>query len=141
MVRKKTEKEVKKQKKEEKEEREKPVWLKRSKEEIEEIIKKLAKQGMEPAKIGLVLRDSYGIPSVRLVTEKISKVLKTDKEKQLPYDLKNLIEKALAIKKHITKSRQDKVAKRGLQLAESKINKLARYYKKKGLLPPKWKYR
>ena len=52
-------------------------WVKYKSNEIEDIIVKLAKKGHSSARIGLVLRDQYGIPSTRLLTkEKISRILK-----------------------------------------------------------------
>ena len=55
---------------------EKPYWLKLKESEIEQIIVKLAKQGFPPAKIGLILRDKYGVPSVKAITnKKIQKIL------------------------------------------------------------------
>ena len=38
------------------------------------------------------------------------------------------------------KNRQDKDSKYRLILIESRIHKLARYYKTKAVLPPSWKY-
>ncbi|KHO49931.1 MAG: 30S ribosomal protein S15, small subunit ribosomal protein S15 [archaeon GW2011_AR6] len=121
---------------------EKPVWVKHTKEEIESIIVKLAKQGMQPGKIGLVLRDAYGIPLSRPITGK--KIYQIMKEKGLglkePADLTNLIKRAEQLKKHLEKNKHDKTAKRGLQLTEAKVRRLARYYRDTGVLDPKWKY-
>jgi small subunit ribosomal protein S15 len=120
--------------------KEKPLWMKYSKEEVESLIVKLAKQGNSPSKIGLILKDSYGIPSSRLVTERITKILKKNKLYEKPKDLMDLVVKVNKLKKHFNSNKQDKVAKRGILITESKINKLARYYKKKGIIPVKWKY-
>ncbi|HUL39867.1 MAG TPA: 30S ribosomal protein S15, partial [Methanomassiliicoccales archaeon] len=49
---------------------ENPEWVTMSKEEIEQMVVKLAKEGMTTSKIGLVLRDNYAVPSVRLATGK-----------------------------------------------------------------------
>ena len=38
------------------------------------------------------------------------------------------------------KNKKDYVAKRGLQLTESKIKRLTKYYKRVGKLPENWKY-
>ncbi len=59
---------------------EKPVWLKYTKEEVEAIILKLANKNLTSEKIGLVLRDQYGIPGARLYGIKIKQVL-VEKEK------------------------------------------------------------
>jgi len=44
-----------------------PEWSSYSKEEVEEIVRKLAREGVSPTKIGLVLRDQYGVPLVSRV--------------------------------------------------------------------------
>ena len=41
---------------------ENPAWVPLNATEIEDLIVKLAKDGMISAKIGLVLRDQYGVP-------------------------------------------------------------------------------
>jgi hypothetical protein len=43
-----------------------PSWLKTSPEEVVEQITKLARKGLSPSQIGVILRDSHGIPQVRL---------------------------------------------------------------------------
>ena len=49
----------------------KPTWLKYTKSEVEAIILKLAGKGLTAEKIGLTLRDQYGIPNVKLYDLKI----------------------------------------------------------------------
>ena len=44
------------------------------------------------------------------------------------------------IRKHLEANKKDMPAKRGLQLTDSKIRRLAKYYKKKGVLDAKWRY-
>jgi small subunit ribosomal protein S15 len=122
------------------EKKEKPLWLKYSKEEVESLVVKLAKQGNAPEKIGLILRDSYGIPKANLVGEKIAKILKKNGLYEKPRDLMSLVKKINELKKHFNSNKQDRVCKRSIQITESKINKLARYYQKKGVIPVKWKY-
>jgi len=119
---------------------EKPVWFKKSKEEIEALVIELAKRGMPTAKIGLVLRDSYGIPSAKLSGKKILAILLEHGIKKEPEPISDLIKEANQIEKHLTKNKQDKVARRGLLVTKAKISKLAAYYKKKGILPHNWKY-
>merc|ERR1712071_423948 len=119
-----------------------PTWLKLSCEDVQEQIYKLAKKGLTPSQIGAILRDSHGAAQVRFVTG--NKVLRILKKKglapQLPEDLYFLIKKAVAIRKHLERSRKDKDAKFRLILVESRIHRLARYYKTKRVLPPTWKY-
>lgn len=55
-----------------------PQWLKLSPEEVKEQIYKLAKKGLNPSQIGVVLRDSYGVAQVKNVTgNKILRILKS----------------------------------------------------------------
>ena len=45
-----------------------PTWLKVTAQEVTENICKLAKKGHTPSQIGVILRDSHGIPQVSSVT-------------------------------------------------------------------------
>ena len=118
----------------------KTVSLKKSPKEIEELIVRLAQKGTTIANIGTILRDNYGIPSVKKATgQKISKILEKHNLKTLS-DLDNLVKKADELRKHLQKNKQDQVAKRGLLITEAKISKLSKYYKKKGALPESWKH-
>ena len=47
-----------------------PSWVTHSSKETIILVKKLSKKGYPPSKIGLVLRDSYGIPNVKAITGK-----------------------------------------------------------------------
>jgi len=119
-----------------------PSWLKLSPENVKEQIFKLAKKGLTPSQIGVILRDSHGVAQVRFVTG--SKILRVLKAKglapDLPEDLYHLIKKAVSIRKHLERNRKDKDAKFRLILVESRIHRLSRYYKTKSVLPPTWKY-
>jgi small subunit ribosomal protein S13e len=54
-----------------------PSWLKTTPDEVVEMICRLAKKGLTPSQIGVILRDSHGIAQVRHVTgNKILRVLK-----------------------------------------------------------------
>ena len=48
--------------------------------------------------------------------------------------------KAVAIRKHLDRNRKDKDSKFRLILVESRIHRLARYYKRVKSLPATWKY-
>ncbi len=119
-----------------------PEWVDMSAEEVEKKILELYNDGYEPSMIGMILRDRYGIPSVKQVTGK--KLLRILKEKgveiTIPEDLKALIKKALNLRKHTAIHKKDYHNIRGLQLIEAKIWRLSNYYKEKGVLPPNWKY-
>ncbi|XP_041445094.1 ribosomal protein S13 L homeolog isoform X1 [Xenopus laevis] len=91
---------------------------------------------------GVILRDSHGVAQVRFVTgNKILRILKSKAlAPDLPEDLYHLIKKAVAVRKHLERNRKDKDAKFRLILIESRIHRLARYYKTRRVLPPNWKY-
>lgn len=108
----------------------KPEWLSTSEKDIEAIITKLAKQNLSSEKIGLVLRDNYGIPKTRLLGTSISKILKKQKLYK-DADVENLTKKHNLIKKHLEKNKQDKSAKRTLTIISARIKKLTEYRRKK----------
>jgi SSU ribosomal protein S15P len=120
----------------------KPDWVKMSPEEVEELVVSLYRRGYPPSTIGVILRDQYGIPLVKAATGK--SVLQILRERglapEIPEDLSNLIRKALKIRRHLEEHPKDYHSKRGLQLVESKIHRLVKYYKREGILPPDWKY-
>ncbi|KAG5341815.1 RS13 protein, partial [Acromyrmex charruanus] len=119
-----------------------PTWLKLTPEDCKELIYKLAKKGHTPSQIGVILRDSHGVAQVRFRTgNKILRIVKSmGLAPDLPEDLYYLIKKAVAVRKHLERNRKDKDSKFRLILVESRIHRLARYYKAKGSLPPNWKY-
>mmetsp|Transcript_22163 Transcript_22163/g.21866 ORF Transcript_22163/g.21866 Transcript_22163/m.21866 type:complete len:152 (+) Transcript_22163:36-491(+) len=119
-----------------------PSWCKTTSAEVTEHICKLARKGMTPSQIGVVLRDSHGIPQVAGVTgSKILRILKGHGlAPEIPEDLYHLIKKAVSVRKHLERSRKDKDGKFRLILVESRIHRLARYYKRVKKLPPNWKY-
>ena len=119
-----------------------PSWVRYKHDEVEIIISKLAKEGKTPSQIGMHLRDVYGIPDVRLITKKTITDILNDKglQSNIPEDLMALIRKSVMIRKHMEENRQDKTAKRGLQLTESKIGRLSKYYKRTKKLEQTWKY-
>ncbi|MBR9699594.1 30S ribosomal protein S15 [Candidatus Woesearchaeota archaeon] len=118
------------------------AWLSYKPREVEMLIVKMAKEGKPASLIGLTLRDAYGIPDARvLLKKKITEVLKAKKlVKELPEDMLALIKRSVALHKHMNENKQDMTAKRGLQLTESKIKRLIKYYKKNGRIAEDWKY-
>ncbi|MDY6965475.1 MAG: 30S ribosomal protein S15 [Halobacteriota archaeon] len=120
-----------------------PEWLDQSPEEIEKAVVELRGQGHSTAKIGTILRDRYGVPDVSLATgKKITGILKeNDKAPNVPEDLENLIVKALRMRRHLDINPKDLHNKRSLQLTESKVRRLVKYYKRQGLLPADWSYK
>mmetsp|Transcript_10642 Transcript_10642/g.29859 ORF Transcript_10642/g.29859 Transcript_10642/m.29859 type:complete len:152 (-) Transcript_10642:38-493(-) len=120
-----------------------PAWLKTSSDEVSEQICKLATKGLTPSAIGVQLRDSHGVGQVKTVTgSKVLRILKANGlAPKIPEDLYHMIKKAVSIRKHLEKFRKDRDAKFRLILVESRIHRLARYYKRTKRLPPNWKYR
>merc|ERR1712152_75730 len=119
-----------------------PQWLKLTSDDVKDQIFKLAKKGLTPSQIGVILRDSFGVAQVRFITgNKILRILKSKGlAPDLPEDMYFLIKKAVSIRKHLERNRKDRDAKFRLILVESRIRRLARYYKLTGVLPPTWKY-
>lgn len=119
-----------------------PEWLELNSKEIEKTVLELRGQGMSSSEIGLILRDRYGVPDVKLVTgKKITQILSEKKVgPKVPEDLENLITRALGLKKHLDLNPKDVHNKRSLQLIESKIRRLVKYYKNTGKLPEDWIY-
>merc|ERR1719171_2983151 len=119
-----------------------PSWVQISSNDLVEQICKLARKGATPSQIGVALRDSYGIPQVKSVTgSKILRILKkAGLAPQVPEDMFHLIKKAISIRKHLEKFRKDRDAKFRLICTESRIHRLARYYRNVKSLPPTWRY-
>merc|ERR1712111_105089 len=90
-----------------------PNWLKLTSDEVKEQIFKLAKKGMTPSQIGVILRDSHGVAQVLFVTgNKILRILKAKGlAPDLPEDIYHLIKKAVSIRKHLERNRKDKDSK------------------------------
>merc|ERR1712144_162285 len=74
-----------------------PSWVKQSASDCVKEICAMAKKGFTPSQIGVVLRDSHGIPQVKM---------------------------AVAVRKHLEKNRKDKDSKFRLILIESRIHRL-----------------
>jgi len=117
-------------------------WVSHSKEEIEKLIVKFSKAGKSQAEIGLLLRDQYGIASVKEIAGmSISKLLKKNNVvPELPDDLMALIRRQIALTKHLERNHGDQTAKRGLILTQSKVKRLIKYYKRNNVIPQTWKY-
>ncbi|MFC1691377.1 30S ribosomal protein S15 [Nanoarchaeota archaeon] len=120
----------------------KPLWVRYKGKEIEMLVLKLAKEGKNSSKIGIYLRDVYGVPDVKMLTGKsITQILNEKKlAPEIPDDLMALIKKSVAIQKHMDENGQDMTAKRGLQLTESKIRRMVKFYKTTEKLPVDWKF-
>jgi small subunit ribosomal protein S15 len=120
-----------------------PDWSDVSKEELEKLVIKLHDSGLPSTKIGLTLRDQYGVPSVKLVLGKnMNRFLKEKSSiPEIPEDLSNLMRHSLQVRKHLKTNVKDVHNKRSLQLMENKIRRLVKYYHDSGRLARSWEYR
>jgi len=119
-----------------------PSWCKYESEEVEALVIKLAREGHSASRIGTILRDQHGIPLTKPITGKsITQILKeADMASSIPEDLEMLLRKASRLSNHLERNKMDLANKRSLQVIEAKIHKLSKYYKRKDVLPPDWKY-
>merc|ERR1711976_350546 len=119
-----------------------PGWFKLTPDNIKETIYNSCKKGLTPSQIGVLLRDSHGVASVKNLTgNTILRILKTNgMAPDIPEDLYYLIKKAVKVRKHLERNRKDKNGKFHLILIESRIHRLARYYRTKKVLAPNFKY-
>jgi len=110
----------------------KPVWLKYTEDEVREIILKTIEKNpeMTAERIGLILRDNYGIPSTRIYGFKISQILKEKNLYVFP-DQKNLKIKKEKLEKHLSNNKQDKKTGRSLIITKAKLKKVEDYQKKR----------
>merc|ERR1711890_208820 len=118
-----------------------PSWVKQSAQDTVKEICNMAKKGYTPSQIGVMLRDSHGIPQVKMIAgNKIVRILRAQGlAPSLPEDLHCLIKKAVAVRKHL-ENRKDKDSNFRLILIESRIHRLARYYRLAKMLPSNFKY-
>ncbi len=119
-----------------------PDWVEYKPAEVVELMLTLSKQGHSPSEIGLMLRDQYGIPSVKRLTGKrlVQLLAEHDVKFDIPVDLMNLIRSSVSLQKHLADHKKDFTAKRGYQLAVSKIRRLSKYYIAEKKLPADWRY-
>ena len=124
--------------------KEAPAWSNTDVKAVEKVIVDLRKEGVSSARIGLILRDRYGVPDVKALTggKRIGDILRDNKiQSEIPEDLRDLMKKALGLRKHLSENEKDLHNKRQLQLMESKIRRLVRYYAKSRRLPEGWTYK
>ena len=120
-----------------------PSWSESDKSTVEELILKYARDGHPSAKIGSMLRDMHAVPDVRLVMgERISKTLtRNNLTSTYPEDMMNLMRKALSLIDHLNSNKKDLHNRRQLELCESRIRRLAKYYIGTGRLSSSWAYK
>jgi small subunit ribosomal protein S15 len=93
--------------------------------------------------IGMILRDKHGVPAARLVTgERISKTIsRLNEGSNYPEDLMSLMRRALRLIDHLSQNGKDLHNSRQLELCESKIRRLSKYYKRTKQLDSDWTYK
>lgn len=119
-----------------------PDWVEYDEEEVIDLVVKLRRDGHDPSKIGIKLRDQYGIPSVKELTDKsITDILEEEgMELDLPEDLQNLLDKAENIQDHLEENGKDEQAQRRLELTEAKIRRIASYHRENENIDEEWEY-
>ena len=120
-----------------------PSWFRYGPEEVEAFVIRLAKEGQTPSRIGVTLRDQYGIPLVKSVTGRsIREILEeADLRPTIPEDISNILTKTANLQRHLARNKSDAVNRRSLELLVSKVRRMGRYYKRIGRLPENWEYR
>jgi small subunit ribosomal protein S15 len=120
----------------------KPEWVTATPEEVATQAVQLAKGGAGPALVGQALRDSYGVPLTRVVTGKRLTVLLRENGvmSDIPDDLQALLKRVVHLQRHLQTHPKDLSNRRGLSLMESRIRRLARYYRRRHRLPETWRY-
>ena len=119
-----------------------PEWSSLNPREAESRVIELAKTGKSTSEIGMILRDQYAVPDIKVATGKnVTRMLENNNIKsEIPEDLRNLIRTALKLRKHLETNKKDLKNKRNLQLTESKIRRTTKYYHSEKRLPAGWKY-
>ena len=119
-----------------------PAWATLERDELVDEAVKLAKGGASSAHVGTVLRDSFGVPSVRVATGlRLTKLLASKGVKpDLPEDLQALLKRVVHLQRHLETHPTDLSNRRGLTLMESRIRRLAHYYRQRKVLPADWSY-
>ena len=119
-----------------------PEWSSLNPREVKSRVIELAKTGKSTSEIGMILRDQYAVPDIKVATGKnVTQILENNNIKsEIPEDLRNLIRTALKLRKHLETNKKDLKNKRNLQLTESKIRRITKYYHSEKRLPAGWKY-
>ena len=107
----------------------KPTWLKMSEEDLAKLIATLAEK-YQPAKIGLILRDQYGVPTTKVYGKKLGQYLK-EMGKKVDSDLKNVEQKVENMNEHLKKHITDKRSKHMLQKSVSRLKAMRTYSAKR----------
>lgn len=104
---------------------EKPSWLAMKPVELEKLILNLHEKGETPAKIGIILRDTHGVPKAKIVGKSISKIIK-NAGKNLDTESSQVSIKIKKLETHLAKHKHDYTAKRSHMKKQWVINKLSK---------------
>ncbi len=120
----------------------KPEWVTLTAEEVVSQAVQLSKGGRSAAQIGLQLRDGLAVPGVRAVTGKRLGVTLAEAgvKPEIPDDLQALLKRVVHLQHHLQTHPNDLANRRGLTLMESRIRRLARYYRQHKRIPESWRY-
>ena len=105
---------------------EKPTWVKMKEPGLKKIIAELTEKH-SPSKVGLILRDQYGIPTTKVFGKKLKAYLK-ELGIETNEDLENAQKKVDNLKEHLKSNITDKSAKHKLQKAQSRLNITQKYF-------------
>jgi small subunit ribosomal protein S15 len=115
-----------------------PAWSDVSNEELEKH-HEAARERNAPSRIGLTLRDQYGVQHQRSWA-KYNRFPKENKACLIYQRIHQLMRKALHVRKHLKANKKDVHNKRSLHLTENKVRRLVKYYHDSGRLAPDWTY-
>ncbi|TFH29375.1 MAG: 30S ribosomal protein S15 [Promethearchaeota archaeon] len=117
-------------------------WFPHTAEEVESQVIELARKGESMSRIGLLLRDGFGTPLIQIITgKKVAQILReNDLLPKLPEDILFLSRRAVNVRRHLEENKKDLEGRKGLNRTEAKIRRLVKYYRRKGVLAPNFKY-
>ena len=104
----------------------KPTWVKMKEPELKKLIAELAEKNA-PSKIGMILRDQYGIPTTKVFGKKL-KAYMQELGIERNEDLENAERKVEKMKEHLKTNITDRKAKHKLQHAQSRLNITRKYF-------------
>jgi small subunit ribosomal protein S15 len=90
---------------------------------VEALVIELAKDKTPPSKIGIILKDQYGIPLVKsIVGKSIKQIIEESIEIPVHNDLNNLLQKATTLRQHLNMNKAGTINNRALELIRSRIH-------------------
>ncbi|MDE1865892.1 MAG: 30S ribosomal protein S15 [Candidatus Micrarchaeota archaeon] len=108
----------------------------------ESLIQEMAAKGMQPALIGQRLKDEHKVLYLKhSMGKSLTRIIEGKGSKpQIPYDLMDLMKKAVSINSHLNSNKHDTDNRMRMKRLESKIWRLTKYYIREGKLPSGWRY-